>query len=482
MRTLLKAAGKQKAALRIAGLCFALFIFILSCYRSEIKYFWLDEGFDATVCHHTLKDMLLRGANAQCSPNPLFYPFQKLAFSLPQIFSETILLRYRLVSIGSASFVGFLLFYLMGTNFGIAAAIGVIVSLTQQDIFFQFAAENRPYMFWLLIFSAWLTSLFLYAVRSRNFLFSFLLLASALALSLTAAPGFVQVLLGLASLLSVYSFYGENKQKKASLAFMVLVAITSTVIGVFYAIKACKYADGGENDLLNSGNLVLLQKVASLIFSAKTPLGFLHSLIFLLGLLLPFSKPFKRITGDTARTLSILTIFQLLAVVPVSYALMRNHYFFVQKMFIFLVTLKALGASLGIYLLAEYLHLFFRKYRIRPIILAGLLLFALLAGFKQVRLLARESSASAFSDPCVTVPEKMQIIGWENRFADNLNFIARVERLAARCPMATNESTAFVTTESAWRDKLVFLNEDQITEKQKKTLIQVCKKTVQLED
>src|SRR4030095_6580998 len=118
------------------------------------KLFWFDEAYEVLeTCTRPYSTMLVSGPTGQCSAAPLYYVLQKVVVTRAAM-SSNILTTYRLVSISSAILTLIVVFFGFTRYLGASFALFALSVLTIRSDFFQFAAENRPYMLWILLFTA----------------------------------------------------------------------------------------------------------------------------------------------------------------------------------------------------------------------------------------------------------------------------------------------------------------------------------------
>ena len=68
------------------------------------RLFWTDEGHEiAEACGASYASLLLHGARPQVNPAPLYFIFEKFAVGRVARFDESMLLSYRVISLGSAA-------------------------------------------------------------------------------------------------------------------------------------------------------------------------------------------------------------------------------------------------------------------------------------------------------------------------------------------------------------------------------------------
>lgn len=349
---------KKRALHIVIALALGALITSLAVERSYTKLFWTDEGLEVLAnCDLSIPLMFKEGAGGQASPNPLYYVIQKANLRLVSNFSSDILYQYRRVSIFAAGILVVLLFYFFVQQFGVVAAFVGVGALLQQQIFHYFAAENRPYMLWLLLFFLWTVwvSRFqgkLAELNLKNFLITLTLSIGSVLLT---TAGFVQAIFGLLAITVLLAINVERNKANlwAICKFLGPIFGLSFAIGVYYAVRSANHPDLGNLDLLNSKNISLIRGVVAL-FIAKNSIWMILENIFLLFAL---GYPLYRLRKSGLASLQSVqgfylwhsVLFQLLAFLVLAAMVALRHYYFIQRIFIYLVICRSILVCLGVY-------------------------------------------------------------------------------------------------------------------------------------
>lgn len=316
------------------------------------KLFWFDEGFDALhVCKASVSQMIAKGAPAQCSPAPLFHVFQKflLTHLVNGHLDSSLFWKYRAVSLLSslAVLLAFLKYF---SKFGFEYVFFSLAVLNSRSIFHFYAAESRAYMLWLALLAS---SFFWIAGRAEKplskesrgaLLFGAIL---QLGLTLTATPGFVQVLMADFLLLThqLKKKAGDLKNIRALALFLVPVTSLCLGAGIYYALKSCSDAAlMSKYDLLYSKDRTLFMSALRLIWPEGGGFSSLSNFLFLLG-----SFESLRVKKNREEIFFAGRLF--LGLVPIALIMgalvVVKHYFFVPRLFLYLVLSHAVLATVG---------------------------------------------------------------------------------------------------------------------------------------
>jgi hypothetical protein len=327
---------------------------------ARVKPFWLDEGFEiAEACRHSYLSLLVKGAPGQCSPSPLYYLAQRLSVRSLKRFDEGIAVAYRRVSLGAAALLLFLTTLALHVRLGAPWALAAAATLASQPLFAQYAAENRPYMSWLLLFA--LTVLVAAEAASRPWrdvgrAWRMALAASAVALALVALPGALQA--GLACALCGLSWLRtaeDPREARAALAWSLLLAAGCLALGLYFGARSpCRDYDAGHLALRFPDRAGLLRPLLSLIWGDGVA-GNVGNALLLLGLLPAFRlrQRFASRAGDVAgRThfaawLAAGVAAQVGFTLILAAQLFRSGYYFLPRVFLHLAVCRALLIALG---------------------------------------------------------------------------------------------------------------------------------------
>ncbi len=337
----------------LAGLLLASLALYLQCDLAQRKIFTEDEAFQHVVtCPESYSTIVIHGGLSQCSRPPLYYLLQKAYLGLVP-FDEAMQVSFRALSLVSGFLTVFLMFGWIAARLEWASALFATLLLLSQPIFHQFAAESRPYAFWVLLYLAWLVILREGSRRSQAFL--------AASLTGVSAAGMLQALGGWLAEAFLVAVRTRTVRAAVTLlrpvgaVFFVLLAV-----GIYYSWHGCPPVPGGWN-LLETRNPDLLLFVWRLLF----PSGLFYYTwvlngIVALGLIVAVFRA-VRVQSKNDLAWEEALGFQLLAqlciafVIAVSVAI--KGYFFVPRMFIFLVIVRSLLGAIGLH----YLLLFLRQ-------------------------------------------------------------------------------------------------------------------------
>jgi len=325
-----------------------------------VKPFWLDEGFEiAEACRHSYLSLLVQGAPGQCSPSPLYYLAQRLSVRTLKSFDEGIAVSYRRVSLIAAGLLVFVITLALQTRLGAPWALVAAATLASQPLFAHYAAENRPYMSWLLLFA--LTVLVAAEAASRPWREvgrgrRTALAASAVALALVALPGALQA--GLACVLCALSWLRtseDRRETRAALAWSLLLAAACMALGLYFGARSpCRAYDAGHLALRFPDRAGLVRPVLSLIWGDGVA-GDIGNVLLLLGLVpaLRLRPRFASRAGDGARRTRFAAWLAAGVGAQVGFTvLLAAHvfqfgYYFLPRVFLHLAVCRALLVALG---------------------------------------------------------------------------------------------------------------------------------------
>ena len=334
---------------------------------AERKFFWTDEGFaQSTTCSQTYTDLFLHGGQGQCSPAPLYYVVQKLAIGALGA-DKSVLIKFRVLSLFSAAACIGLLLFVLSRYLGYAAAVFACFLLISQPIFHQFAAEDRPYMLWTALFTALIfASVVLVNNGRKPRKIEWLLLAFlSLGLSAVSGAGMLQVSGILFVLLISPSIRNwklgvrEALTLRSTLRPAYLIAFLSISIGLFYSNSSCGWWSGGNN-LLETRDPQLVLNVLMLFFPKGSLATVFINLVVVLGMVSTFAYLMvPKLVDRRGKSLSVLlglqVGIQLVVAIVIGVLVALKGYFFIQRVFIFLIICRSIFGALGLYVLVEWL-------------------------------------------------------------------------------------------------------------------------------
>lgn len=304
------------------------------------KYLWTDEAFEIFgTCQQDWKSLVIDGAAGQCSPQPLYYIFQKLSLSWQTIQPSLSLIQFRLVnlfaclgligvfvwqSLSMQSWVGFL-------------AVSV---LSHQWIWSHYSAENRPYSLWLFFFALLVVVMSRLVDRQCMSLWErLLILGTSLGIATVAAPGMIQFALGA----FVVGIQNKNLQIRK---WLIGSSVAGIAIGLFYFGGQCGDYQSSSFNLLQTRDLSLVAGVIRLGF----PKGEWLNLFFFVGIGALFwsYKNSKIIPTKNLRTLGWICMTQMALTFPLGIAVALKNFHFVQRVFIYNIVCWAGLVAIGL--------------------------------------------------------------------------------------------------------------------------------------
>jgi hypothetical protein len=308
------------------------------------KSFNEDEAFQHVVtCPESYSSILIHGGKSQCSPPPLYYLLQKTYLKMvPK--DERVPVTFRGLSLASGVATAGLLFWVVSHYLGFVPALFSALLLQSQPIFHQFSEESRPYAFWSLLFLGWLIALRTHRRASQFGL--------ALGLTGVSAAGMLQAVGGWAG--EAVARFFERRELEAAWKFFrpyVLPVILLLAVGVYYAWGGCPPVDS-EWNLLQTRSPDLVLFVWRLLFPSG-PLyytGVLNAVVAF-GLVLSVYRVLKRthLSGSWEYSLGFQLFIQILIAGVAGVAVAVKGYFFVPRMFIYLVVVRALLGAIGLH-------------------------------------------------------------------------------------------------------------------------------------
>jgi hypothetical protein len=316
------------------------------------KLFWTDEGHEiAEACGASYASLLLHGARPQVNPAPLYFILEKLAVGRVARFDESILVSYRVISLGSAALTLAALYGVVLLRLGTAPALFALGSLASQPLFHRYAAENRPYMVWLFCFTV--AVLAIAGAASRPWselgrLRRIALSAACIALSMAALPGALQAAAGLAVCATLW----HREPLTSGRGFwwwLMPLAGAALALGFWYGGATSWTYEASHLDLLRSRDpgRLLAEVFALLVPPNAESLGG-HALV-LAGLAVFFRRataPRSR-PGHYARVLAFVVAAELALTLVLGLEVVRRGYYFIPRLFLYLMVCRALLVALG---------------------------------------------------------------------------------------------------------------------------------------
>ncbi|MEW6055596.1 MAG: hypothetical protein AB1540_03205 [Bdellovibrionota bacterium] len=345
----------------LVGICLVLLGFIAKnqFFLATHKPFWDDEAIGInSSCTAPYFTLLSGGAPSQCSPQPLYYLLNKWTVSKLGSFDHGILWKLRLEGLIASTLLIAVVFLSIGMGLGLPWALLSIVLMNNQPLFHQYAAETRPYAVWLFFFGA--TTLLGARLSSKGFsgirnVEKGTFAALSLGLTLVAGPGMFQVFVtSFWCMVCWHFFFREEKtfrKTKVWMNFLAPLAFVSLSIGMFYSLKSCNFTDAGPYDLLLTKDFGLIRSVWALFWPSGSLITVGFNALVVLGAAYPvLAYPKRRDLSSSEKfafSLAVISILQLGLAVFLGLAVALKHYYFVQRIFIYLILCRAFLAAVG---------------------------------------------------------------------------------------------------------------------------------------
>jgi hypothetical protein len=358
----------------IAGIVLALLILSTSIQKAYSKYFWYDEGLEASELCRSAVGEIIRGISEQANKSPFYYVLQKLSLNTIQNFDHHILFRFRLVSILSAFLLACGIFYFVRRQMGGLWAVFALITLASQNIFYHYSAESRIYMHWLFLFFLLVISTTSVCKRpwiEVSYKYKILFFLSCLTITLVIAMGVIQVGMALLTcLLCWYFIHPSPKSFKPLTHFAIPIVLICTGLELYYGTQGVDANDpiilGSEWDFLyqlSKGNYELIKMPPRLLLPKPGRDTFWGALITIPFVIAGLGGPFllwKRKSNLDRPNFSIFifsTVIgaQVLATFLIAAVIAILHYWFVQRIFLYLIVCYPLLAAVGGYFIFQYL-------------------------------------------------------------------------------------------------------------------------------
>lgn len=444
-------------------------LFLVISIRTALsKPFWLDEGFEITAtCARSYASLIIEGAYGQCSPSPLYYVIQKGVIQLHSKWNEFILVSYRAVSLLSSLAVlwlGLALFQELSW----AALFFYLYLMLDQQVFLHFAVENRPYLLWLFCF-VWQVAIAARILSKSPQRSSVgekgMLAASSLALSLVTGPGFLQAGATL-GILCLNEIRIRSQARWPSLKtlissfppFYIALGVICAALGYYYTRLSCgSNWDAGPYDLLKTKDGKLLRNVIGLFWPTGSLRQQLLNVPLMIGLIAPFLTPVARTLPTVAlkkcQAITILILSQTLLGIGIGLLVAVRHYYFITRIFIFLVACRALLGAVGLYVLILFYQQKFGPRRWKGMVPVGascLIAIALALSFRRTTnaIGPRPMPLLAASVSCSTISGgvKVRYSGPEHQ---QLNVAVLLSKALRSCGWTQSEQTHSVMVENS---------------------------------
>ena len=274
---------------------------------------------------------------------------------------------YRRVSLTAAGLLLFATTLALHARLGAPWALVAAAALASPPLFAQYAAENRPYMSWLLLFA--LTLIVAAEAGSRPWRETgrarrMALAVSALSLSLVALPGALQAALACAlGGLSWRRRAEDRREMRASLVWSLLLAGVCLALGVYFGARSpCRRYDAGHLAFHWPDAAGLWRPVLALLWGEGTA-GQIGNVLLLVGLVAARRSPAARDPApEDARAAAFASWLargaaaQLGLTVLLAVQVMRAGYYFVDRVFLHLIVCRALLVAVGGWWLVRWLE------------------------------------------------------------------------------------------------------------------------------
>ncbi|OFZ78517.1 MAG: hypothetical protein A2583_05530 [Bdellovibrionales bacterium RIFOXYD1_FULL_53_11] len=332
------------------------------------KFFWWDEGLTQDIVRNeSFARLVFSRGIPQTSINPLYYLLQKAFLMLPGVDAH-VLVGSRIMNLVTAAALVLAVFWFFRKISGYAGAALALWLLFRQTLFFEYSAEDRQYMIWLLFFSM---SLF-YSVLNFNAKPARLapLAAVMLLLGLSATVGPLQAISMLVTILFLKSVFSEKRGLVAGLVIRYSILSVALLVVLFYYYQPVPWAHSKWN-LYETGGLDLVRNVIRLFLQRRPAVdligsvfvltGAVSTLVWLIGVLKKRAiAPFQ---GNLHHVLGVFAVVQLLVFLVLAASVVKAGYYFVPRLFIYLMICRmALGAT-GFIVIKDWLQ---RKMPDRP--------------------------------------------------------------------------------------------------------------------
>ncbi|MCK5013438.1 MAG: hypothetical protein KAS66_06435 [Candidatus Omnitrophica bacterium] len=294
---------------------------------------------------------------------------QKLSLSKIGSFDPHILIHARVVSIAAALLICLMLFVFIRARLGLLFAVFIVVSVTSQYLFYQFAAENRPYMLWMLLFTLLVIAtirMCLQSFEKSSFKDKAFFCISILAVTLVISFGVIQSTVALLTCLFCWYFVHDRpKGLKQLINFASPIFLLCILIQGYYTLQGVQAFDsslmGSQFDVISQikkGDMSLLKMPPRLLLPKPGRDAYFGAYISNLFVLLGIGVPFlqwnnRKKLGDKdffIFVLSAVTLIQVAAVTfIIAFLVVYLRYYFVQRIFLYLIICHAFLAATGAY-------------------------------------------------------------------------------------------------------------------------------------
>jgi len=444
----------KKIILILLGITLIAFIIGNESHLAQQKPLWDDEGNAHQLsCQTPYFEMLLHGARGQASAAPLYYILEKFLILNTYPYHEFMLVHYRAISLLSSAFIFLLLYFFTLSNFGFFTSLIAILSLNFQHLFHYYSTEARPYMLWMAFFT--LSILFgaklSFEKKSKTKTMTFFTLSS-IGLFTTASPGIFQV--GVSSLICIYFWF---KEKKNTILFFLPLLTICGIMGFHYALNAT-LIDADVFDLLKTKDFRLIKAVIRLLLPKANIWDVPLNIFLFIGVFTPWLYLNKKIPSnlknDFAFHLSLHVLAQIALTVFIGFLVAIKHYYFIQRVFIYLIPCRVILISVGGFISTQWL---LNKFSNKKLLVQNIILLLLLFGLgfsfhqskKEIDKLINATNyrwKTPDNKSCDRWAGKIQVLFPKGNLKSHFpgNFSARMLRELKRCNWKNTNKTQYV--------------------------------------
>ena len=427
------------AAALAAGLLLACVVAWLHVDLARNKPFWLDEGHEiAVTCGFPYATMLWHGAPSQVSPAPLYFMVEKAVVSTTTRPDRGLLVRFRAVSLVAALLAMISILGWVGLRLGALPALLALAAFASSNVVHTYAAENRPYMLWLLLFLLTVLAAADDAADTGHRLSPARALVPAVLLSLASVPGGLQAVAALVVCGVFLLSKAPEVRGRRAVAFAFVAALCACV-SVRYGLATSWRYEPSHLDLGGSAEpAALIADVAALLWTndARSWPGNLLLLAGIATALRSAGNPRQLF----AKALAMVCLLELALTGALMAEVVRRGYYFLPRLFIYLVACRVLLIAVGAFTILEGVAV--RHPRLGYAGTAVAAAAGLFAGASAVDLLmqrteeARELHERAGMLSCGPWPARVapRVAFAETRWEVPLNFVAVLGEAIERCP------------------------------------------------
>ncbi|MGE0615705.1 MAG: hypothetical protein AB7P04_08680 [Bacteriovoracia bacterium] len=331
---------------------------VLSYQEARIaqhKPFWQDEGFEIyDTCAYPYSKFFVRGAPNACNVPPLHHIIQRAVSHGTRDFDDSILLTYRIEPLAAGFVAMASVVYVGATLLGWSYGLFALALVGQRMIFHFYTTETRPYSLWMGFFMLVVALTVRLSRKSWGEITrgdKLWFAGASFLLTFTSNPGWMQVgvccfVLGMLSLVM-----DGSGGRKAFRYFGISGAIFAA-IGLFYSRHAGFCAGSAAGPL----NWDQIHSVRSLLWQDGL-FAMPFNLLLVAGMAY-VCVLFRRRSSWNARerqlfALGALSWFFIGVFAATAVAVILYKYHFIQRMFLYLVFVRAFFVLLGLYGVVE---------------------------------------------------------------------------------------------------------------------------------